>query len=317
MEKSNELLSLLELENERLKAGLLTIQNNLSESVNYNTETKAIYKEVYEQFADLVNGSQKIIDNSNTLKLNLEETMNSSNEMIQNVLEISDFLKGIQGIASQTNLLALNATIEAARAGEVGKGFAVVANEVKELSKQTTSLVENVETTLTRIENSSQNVTSNMNKAIEQSQENAEVLDRFNQNIVGTRENNDAAIRNVTKNSDRAFVTLAKLDHVIWKINTYLSILKKESVFKFVDHHNCRLGKWYYEGEGKKNFSHVSSYGQLESPHAVVHNGTKEILESLERGEYDLAKFIKSIEVMETGSDGVFDFLDKILTEKI
>lgn len=316
MEESNKLLKLLESENEKIKSGLMTIQNNLSESVEFNSETKEIYKEVFAKFSGLVKASDSILENSKMLNSCLHETMNSANKMLISVKDISGFLKGIQGVAGQTNLLALNATIEAARAGEAGKGFAVVANEVKELSKQTSSLVVDVENTLQEIEVSSQSVELNMNKALEQSISNNDTLNQFNLDIQDTRQANNLAIHNIEKNSNRVFVTLAKLDHVIWKINTYLSILKKEPVFKFVDHHNCRLGKWYYEGDGSQNFSGVKSYGDLELPHSIVHNGTRDILEALERGEYNLDEFIKSIEVMEHGSDGVFEFLDLILKEK-
>lgn len=316
MSESQKLLELLESENEKIKSGLMTIQSNLSESVSFNAETKEIYNEIFSKFSNLVKASESILENSKLLNECLGETAESAGEMITHVKNISEFLKGIQGVASQTNLLALNATIEAARAGEAGKGFAVVANEVKELSKQTSNLVVDVENTLQKIEESSKSVENSMNKAFVQSDENNETLRQFNIDIQDTRTANNLAIQNVEKNSDRVFVTLAKLDHVIWKINTYLSILKKEPVFKFVDHHNCRLGKWYYEGDGRQNFSKVQSYGDLESPHAVVHNGTRDILESLEKGQYDLDEFIKSIEVMERGSDGVFEFLDLILKEK-
>ena len=77
--------------------------------------------------------------------------------------------------------------------------------------------------------------------------------------------------------ADRVFMSLAKLDHVLWKVNTYYSAATKEEQFKFVDHHSCRLGKWYYEGDGKDNFSKTSSYSKLEKPHAVVHNGTNKV----------------------------------------
>ena len=133
--------------------------------------------------------------------------------------------------------------------------------------------------------------------------------------MIETRQSNLQVSKNVEKNSDRTFITLAKLDHVIWKINTYLSILKKEPVFKFVDHHNCRLGKWYYEGEGQSHYAKLASFQKIDDPHSVVHNGTKDILEALERGEYDIKAFTKAIKIMEAGSDGVFEYLDKVLVE--
>ncbi|MCB9062459.1 MAG: CZB domain-containing protein [Halobacteriovoraceae bacterium] len=312
----NKLIEILETANEKLKDGLVTIQENLTESVAYNRETQGSYSEISGHFNKLVDSSDKIVKNSNSMKTVLGETIQSANEMIDSVLKVTDFLKGIQEVAEQTNLLALNATIEAARAGEAGKGFAVVANEVKELSKQTSKLVSDVETVLENIGKSSKKVEDNMNRALDQSSENNSVLDEFSLNILQTRQINKLAFENVTKNSDRVFVTLAKLDHVIWKINTYLSILKKRPTFQFVDYHNCRLGKWYYEGEGDKNFSHLRSYRELEKPHSVVHNGTKKILEALETNNYDLESFMHSLNEMEEGSVGVFKFLDKILSEK-
>ncbi|MCA9265418.1 MAG: CZB domain-containing protein, partial [Planctomycetales bacterium] len=52
--------------------------------------------------------------------------------------------------------------------------------------------------------------------------------------------------------------------HVLWKVNTYLSVIEGKRQFDFVSHHNCRLGKWYYEGDGRNSFGAMTSFAALE-----------------------------------------------------
>jgi len=69
------------------------------------------------------------------------DTALKMNELGVSARNIGEITETIRDISDQTHLLALNATIEAARAGESGKGFAVVAAEVKNLAKQTSGAV--------------------------------------------------------------------------------------------------------------------------------------------------------------------------------
>ncbi|HVW49233.1 MAG TPA: methyl-accepting chemotaxis protein [Trinickia sp.] len=64
---------------------------------------------------------------------------------------VSTVSEEISLIARQTHLLAINAAIEAARAGESGKSFAVVAAEVKNLSSKTAQATSQIEATLARL----------------------------------------------------------------------------------------------------------------------------------------------------------------------
>jgi len=315
-EELKKIIEVLSKENQRLKTGLVTIQDNIAQSVDINNQTLQNYSEIQSDFRQLVSSSGAILDGSRELSGVVDKTYKSAEEMNNSVEQITSFLRGIKSIADQTNLLALNATIEAARAGEAGKGFAVVANEVKELSNQTNSMVEKIDELIQEIIKQSGSVKGHMEQAKSSSDEISSTLEEFNVGISHTKEQNEAAIQNVNFTNDRIFISLAKLDHVVWKINTYISILENEAAFKFVDYHNCRLGKWYYEGDGKANFSNTLSYGKLEIPHSVVHNGTKKILDAIESGDSKIWDLVNAIEEMEHGSEGVFESLDKILNEK-
>lgn len=81
----------------------------------------------------------QITSNANTLVDTLGELSKTAADAQKSVIEINK-------INAQTKLLALNATIEAARAGEAGAGFKVVADEVKNLSTETMSLAERIQT---------------------------------------------------------------------------------------------------------------------------------------------------------------------------
>ena len=50
-----------------------------------------------------------------------------------------------------------------------------------------------------------------------------------------------------------------------------------------VDHHNCRLGKWY-ESQGRELFGSLPSYKALFQPHAQVHASVHAMLPYLSQG---------------------------------
>ena len=83
-----------------------------------------------------------------------------------------------------------------------------------------------------------------------------------------------------------------------------------KSAEDFSSHTTCRLGKWYYQGEGRDCFSQLDGYAAMEGPHQQVHQTGKAALEKLKTG--DFVGGVTLLEEMETSSHGVLDCLERM-----
>lgn len=98
---------------------------------------------------------------------NIADTILALSEQTQ---QIGDIIASVNDISDQSHLLALNAAMEAARAGEAGRGFAVVAGEVRNLaeqSRQATTQISNILTTIQKSANNAVMVTEQGTKSAE------------------------------------------------------------------------------------------------------------------------------------------------------
>lgn len=309
------LKGLFEAQSEGSLVGLKAIQASLAECVQGNNEILERSATIERRFGEIAEKARAIDGSSSQLASELDASREQVDTMSERAREIANALEGIHSISQQTNLLALNAAVEAARAGAAGAGFAVVATEVKTLSAQTEEIVSSVSDLLQRLSDSSHSVQQAIDRANAHGRSTSSNLADLNAAMQQTTDDNRRSVANIAGNNERVFVNLAKLDHVIWKVNTYLSVLRNERMFEYVDYHNCRLGKWYYEGDGRQHFAGTPSFGDLEQPHALVHEGTREAFEQMEEGA-DLAALEAALELMEKGSRGVFAVLDRILAER-
>ncbi|NLD48480.1 MAG: substrate-binding domain-containing protein, partial [Clostridiaceae bacterium] len=190
-----------------IEASLASIENFVISVVNSTHDGNENLDEYNRQMNVITNNlssTSGFIDN-----LNLE--LNEIYQLGSLIIKITDQLK----------MLAFNASIESARAGESGKGFSVVASEMNKLSDETRKSITKINTLLSNVTNSSNNVKKSITSCIENYDLSKESFSQIKESFYSIKNNADILSSDINKVYSESGI-ISNITHEVREKGQYL-----------------------------------------------------------------------------------------------
>ncbi|MEY8247688.1 MAG: methyl-accepting chemotaxis protein [Bermanella sp.] len=249
------------------------IRDNIAQSSQDLKQQRAVLTDSSASFEEVQTLLGSVIGSLNVMGEQTQDARSAVTGLSEVGVRIETLVTDIQNITDQTNLLALNAAIEAARAGESGRGFAVVADEVRTLAKRTGDTSSEITSLVATILTETQNVSDKIEVSEHSTLELSATTDQVRGVVDSIITSSQSMGTVISQASIQSFIQTVKMDHVVWKSDVYKLLwgLSNKAIDEFADHTCCRLGKWYYQGDGHQYYRHLGAFKTLEVHHKGVH----------------------------------------------
>jgi methyl-accepting chemotaxis protein len=260
---------------------------------------------------------EQIAGNLQAMFSRMSDASRNVDGLNQRAGEIGGIVQLIKEIADQTNLLALNAAIEAARAGDAGRGFAVVADEVRKLAERTAKATTEIAGLVGNIQEETRIAKAVMEVGAEDARRysaESEVAMHSMQRLLELSRRMEHAVSSSALLSN---VELANIEELTLKLEVYKVFLGISNIRpdELPDEKHCRLGQWYYDGEGRERFAGLPGYAELEVPHRAVHAHARQAVTLYYAGRLDAA--LVELQAMEKANLSVMGGMSRMLGKAV
>lgn len=208
--------------------------------------------------------------------------------------DIGNVISLIINIAAQTNLLALNASIEAARAGEHGRGFAVVADEVRKLAENTHKATDEISLVIKTMQQEIATIQAGSEEVYNVISDIQGTISQF-VDVFGNLNNESTNMLNIFSTLQKSFiVNVAKLEHILYKSNAYLSFKFFKPAQDFSKH---AISQLFEDANCKTTLFNLVSESEVDKSRQII---TQNINDALQKLDGDKELNIQDIEYIST-----------------